>query len=174
MNIFALYPSPQESARAHCDQHLHKMILESAQMASTVLDTWGFVSTWLYKPAYQKHPCTIWAAASKHNFRWLIELAYGLEVIRDELNCPYHASSDVIKFARNVIDEEFPTSSSFHADPPALAMPIQIKMLPGLDPYQKYQAYYRWKNKNWTALDKRPMTWNNRPVPSFMTTDSTP
>jgi hypothetical protein len=172
MNIFALYPSPQESARAHCDQHLHKMILESAQMASTVTYGWHIPGT--YKPAYHNHPCTIWAKGSVNNLLWLLELARELEVIREELNCPRHNSSEIIKTIYDWLIYEHPKVDYLLAEPPALAMPIQIKMLPGLDPYQKYQAYYRWKNKNWTALDKRPMTWNNRPVPSFMTTDSTP
>ena len=168
MNIFALYPSPQESARAHCDQHLHKMILESAQIASTVLDIWGFCSTWLYKPSYQNHPCTIWASTSQHNLRWMIELADELEVIRQELDCPYHSSSQIIKYTRDLLSEEFPSSYSLLAHPPALAIPIHIKMRSDIDHYQKYQEYYRWKNDRWTALDKRPMTWKNRPVPSFM------
>lgn len=35
MNIFVLDPNPAIAASLHCDQHLHKMILESAQMVST-------------------------------------------------------------------------------------------------------------------------------------------
>jgi len=167
VNIFALHSTPQESARAHCDQHLHKMILESAQIASTVLDTWGFCSTWLYKPTHRNHPCTIWASY-QHNLIWMLELASELENIRQELSCSYHASTQIIKYAQDLLVEEFPSASSALAHDPYLAMPIQIKMLPNLSPYQKYQAYYRWKNQQWTVLDKRPMTWQNRPVPSFM------
>lgn len=167
MNIFALYPSPQESARAHCDQHLHKMILESAQMVSTAFQMNGIYSSWMYKSAYQNHPCTIWAARTNHNLLWLVELATELEVIRQELNCPYHASSDVIKFGADYLEVDLGVHYKY-ADLPALAMPLEIRALPNLTPYQKYQEYYRRKNKQWTALDKRPMTWHNRPVPSFM------
>jgi len=170
MNIFALSPDPIISARAHCDQHLHKMILESAQMVSTAFHLRGHGTglPWLYKPAYEKHPCTKWTAESNHNICWLIELALELENIRQELGCPYHASTEVIKFARDYLAEEFPFATMYHFTDHALAMPIEIRTLPRLSPYEKYQEYYRRKNKLWTALDKRPMTWKNRPVPSFM------
>jgi hypothetical protein len=98
----------------------------------------------------------------------MIELADELEVIRQELDCPYHSSSQIIKYTRDLLSEEFPSSSSMLAQNPALAMPIHIKMRSDIDGYTKYQEYYRWKNTRWTALDKRPMTWKNRPVPSFM------
>jgi hypothetical protein len=171
MNIFALYPSPQESARAHCDQHLHKMILESAQMASTAAHLRKWKIPGIYKPAYEKHPCTIWTMKFVHNLAWALELATELAIIREELNCPVHASSEVIKIVYDYLKEEKYADWQY-AESPALAMPLEIRALPNLTPYQKYQEYYRRKNKQWAALDKRPMTWHNRPVPSFMTTDS--
>lgn len=168
MNIFALHPDPILSAHDHCDQHLHKMILESAQMVSTVLHSWNFSHSWLYKPAYQNHPCTLWANRTKHNLKWLVLLATELENIRQELGHPYHASTQVIKYAADLLAEEFPGASECFADDPALAMPLHIRVRSDINPYQKYQAYYQWKNRQWTALDKRPMTWKNRPVPSYM------
>jgi hypothetical protein len=174
MNIFALYPSPIDSARAHCDQHLHKMILESAQMASTAAHLRMWRIPGIYKPAYETHPCTQWVTKSIHNLYWMLELARELEIIREELNCPRHASSEVIKMVYDFVTIEFPHAHCDCADLPALAMPIEIRMLPNLTSNQKYQEYYRRKNKLWTALDKRPMTWNNRPVPSFMNITSEP
>lgn len=170
MNIFALYPSPQESARAHCDQHLHKMILESAQIVSSAFHMRGWQNSWLYKPTHTKHPCVKWTAESNHNILWVLELARELEVIREELGCPAHLSSDVIKFAYDFLADELPYVRSDLAYPRICAMPIQIKMRSDISTEEKYQAYYRHKNKQWTALDKRPMTWHNRPVPSFMQT----
>jgi hypothetical protein len=168
MNIFALYPSPRQSARAHCDQHLHKMILESAQLVSSAFYLRSWHAPWMYKPAYLTHPCTKWAAESNHNIMWIIDLADELEVIRQELDHPYHSSSEVIKYARDFLGEELPYVRSDLAYPRTLAMPIHIKMRQDISIEQKYQEYYRWKNTRWTALDKRPMTWKNRPVPSFM------
>ena len=36
MNIFYLDPRPDTAAEMHCDKHVVKMIVESAQMLSTV------------------------------------------------------------------------------------------------------------------------------------------
>ena len=69
-----------------CDKHVVKMILESAQMLSAVLDcqykderrgdtdepvikTFGLPG---YPKAHAKHPCTLWARQSKQNAMWLV------------------------------------------------------------------------------------------------------
>jgi len=73
MNIFILDWSPKLSAMAHCDKHVPKMILESAQMICTASNEYGVKSP--YKSAYINHPCTIWARQSWENFDWLCTLA---------------------------------------------------------------------------------------------------
>ena len=168
MNIFVLGPTPESSARAHCDQHLHKMILESAQIVSTALRLRGWNREWLYKSTHISHPCVRWAASSNHNILYVIELADELRRIREELDCPPHASSEVIKYAQDYLAGEVPFASSYLATDFALAMPLHIRARSDIGPVEKYQAYYREKNKNWTALDNKPMTWKNRPVPEFM------
>lgn len=76
MNIFFLDSHPVQAARWQCDKHVVKMPLESAQMLSTAQRRY-----WpkehcdmlnLYKEAYTKHPCTIWAGASRDNYEWLL------------------------------------------------------------------------------------------------------
>ena len=168
MNIFALYSQPRLAARAHCDQHLHKMILESAQIVSSALYLRSWQVSWMYKPAYLSHPCVKWTAESNHNIMWVIELAQELEEIRQELGHPFHSSSDVIKYAHDFLQDELPYVRADLAYPRICAMPVHIKMRGDISTEEKYQAYYREKNKRWTVLDKRPMTWKNRPVPSFM------
>ena len=73
MNIFVLHRNPVKSAEMMCDKHVVKMILESAQMLSTVhhlngsdldLDT-------LYKPTHKHHPSTVWASEHEDNYIWL-------------------------------------------------------------------------------------------------------
>ena len=168
MNIFALHQSPQQSARAHCDQHLHKMILESAQIVSSAFHLRQFYVPWAYKPTHLNHPCVRWAAESNHNVVWILEVARELENIRQELGCPYHSSSEVIKYAYDFLQDGLPYCRADLAYPRICAMPIEIRTLGGISTEEKYQEYYRRKNKNWTVLDKRPMTWKNRPIPSFM------
>lgn len=73
MNIFVLSYSPKQSAEFHCDKHVPKMILESAQMLCTASNELGFPAP--YKSAYKNHPCTLWARQSWDNFDWLFTLA---------------------------------------------------------------------------------------------------
>lgn len=92
MNIFVLDESPRISAQMMCDKHVPKMIVESAQMLSTVhrlLDgtpikrpsksgktvqtyyTFGDDRDNLYYLAVHKyHPCTTWTGQSKANYEW--------------------------------------------------------------------------------------------------------
>ena len=60
MNIFILDRNPRIAAHMHCDEHLNKMILEGAQMLSTVAN--GLLhkeSSMLYSSTYENHPC-VW------------------------------------------------------------------------------------------------------------------
>ena len=61
MNIFALDIDVQKAAEYHCDKHVVKMILESAQMISTVFDKYDEHQSYMLKPCFQNHPCTLWA-----------------------------------------------------------------------------------------------------------------
>jgi len=80
VNIFYLDRNPKIAAQMHCDQHVVKMVLESAQMLSfahrvvdgdEVADREG-----LYKLSkrHKNHPCSVWARASHWNYWWLSEL----------------------------------------------------------------------------------------------------
>ena len=87
MNIFVLDKEPREAARQHCDKHVVKMIIESAQMLSTThrlldgkqtikpsISGKRMVKYWemdnqydenlLYKAVHMKHPCTLWTMES--------------------------------------------------------------------------------------------------------------
>ena len=69
MNIFVLHKDPKIAAQMACDKHVIKMILETAQMLCTAARTKG---AWApYKQTHKKHPCTLWAAATKANWVWL-------------------------------------------------------------------------------------------------------
>ena len=78
MNIFYLDRDPKIAAEMHCDKHVVKMILESAQMMSTahrVLDgdTYADENN-LYKVAHKNHPSTIWVRSSSRHYDWLFQL----------------------------------------------------------------------------------------------------
>jgi hypothetical protein len=164
MNIFVLDQSPAIAASYHCDQHIHKMILESAQMLSTAMHTWyPHLSGYLYKPAHPNHPCTIWISANKENAFWVAELMYHLNQIRLDLGSNDHASMFIYTMFHNNYDYMPGTKQ----DDFIFAGPLQYKLRPDLDIYQKYQEYYKLKQKLWLDT-KRPMSYSNRSVPFFL------
>jgi hypothetical protein len=94
MNIFILNDDPVKAAQDQCDKHVVKMIVESAQMLSTVhrmLDgvmerrpsKSGSMLQYfklnderediLYKACHFNHPSTVWTRESVHNYKWHYE-----------------------------------------------------------------------------------------------------
>jgi len=174
MNIFALHPDPKIAASMHCDQHLHKMILEYAQMLSTyayyTLTELELASLagYIYKPSYKNHPCNVWLRVhNREAVAWLVDLALELDSIRRSLGATEHSSIQVI----HAIDQSCVFSTTY--TPPkefVFCGPAHI----GLDfrlssVREKYQEYYKWKARMW-ALDKsRRMCYKGRTIPDFLT-----
>lgn len=76
MNIFVTDPCPKKSAQALDDKRVVKMILETAQMLSTVirgLDQGYADAHGLYKKTHTGHPCVKWAGQSQDNYLWLLD-----------------------------------------------------------------------------------------------------
>lgn len=135
MNIFILDQNPWHAARAHCDKHVPKMILESAQMLSTVLGG-------PYKPTHKNHPCTLWVAESRANAQWLWSLADGLneEYKRRWGHTKNHKSWDVIASLEPALHSTLPDE---YMTPFAQAMPDEYR---NDNAVNAYRAYYRSKS----------------------------
>jgi hypothetical protein len=140
MNIFFLSFNPKEAARLHCDKHVVKMIIESAQLlysAHWILNPENLPIT-AYKLAHKNHPCAIWVRTSLANYMWLASLAwwlckeyqyrYGEEKI-------HKTEAHVIWLLNN------PPKSIYYAGftRPSLAMPDQYKQE---DVVESYKTYY--------------------------------
>lgn len=152
VNIFALHPNPVQAAKWHCDAHVVKMVLESAQLLCTAHHLTG--GTAPYKPTHVNHPCAVWARASRENYLWLATL--GRELCR-EYTARYmkvHATSAILRdLAENV-----PNLASNGLTPFAQAMPVEHQ---GSDPVLAYQRYYQTKNggRLGTWKRNRPEWW---------------
>ena len=148
MNIFILDTEPKYAAQAHADKHVVKMILESAQMLSTVLGQG-------YKATHKNHPCTLWTARSRDNAEWLYELASHLndEYKRRYKHTVSHKSWDVIRHYHNAQARRVLENSGL--TPFALAMPEEYK---SEDPVASYRAYYR---------SKPFVGWSHGPEPEW-------
>ena len=73
-NIYSIWTEVRWSisAEMHCNKHVVKMILETAQMLSTahrVIDGDEYADRMgLYKMAHKNHPSTIWTRTSTENY----------------------------------------------------------------------------------------------------------
>lgn len=147
MNIFVLSRDPREAARFHCDKHIVKMPLETAQMLSTICGG-------PYKPTHQKHPCTLWAQHTSSNYSWLVELGFELCMEYTFRYRKIHRCEAIIQQLR------FPPATvPFGAMTPfAQAIPLECQRP---DAVEAYRTYYR-EHKRHLAQ------WKYREVPPFM------
>lgn len=77
MNIFFLDKNPKKCAEYHCDKHCVKMIVEYAQILSTVhslINIDNEFANRLLKPTHIHNRTVKWAIQSKSNYKWLSEV----------------------------------------------------------------------------------------------------
>lgn len=168
MNIFYLDRSPAICASLHCDKHVVKMILESAQLLSTahrVLDGMLVDKKYilpderedvLYKATHMNHPSAIWTRSGIEQYRWVHDLLYFLiyeyrtrykkehkteRLLPPLLNAPIH------------INWEAPWT-----DPPQ-CMPEDVQNSDPVTAYRDYYAKYKSDIAKW-AHGPEPDWWN--------------
>jgi len=148
MNIFVLDLDHSKAAEYMLDRHVVKMPLETAQLLCTAKHLNGFDAP--YQPTHLKHPCTIWAARSGSNFKWLKE--HGLAICK-EYTYRYnkrHKCQDIIESldSTGICDVGLTTF--------AQAMPDQYKSPDVVDAYRKYYKHakshlFSWKKRSCPA-----------------------
>ena len=149
MNIFFLDYDVVKCAKYHCDKHVVKMILETAQLLCSAHHVTNSKLDIPYKLSHKNHPCSIWVRESLSNYFYLCEL--GLELCK-EYTYRYgkrHKSQDVIEWCVmnpiNVIDKDF-------TEPPK-AMPDEYKVKSVIESYRNYyigakKSFVSWKNRD--------------------------
>jgi len=146
MNIFFLHKDPSRAAKAQCDKHVVKMVLETTQMLSTAARRQGHDVG--YQSAYPKHPMTIWVGDTRDNFCWTLQHAIELSKEYTVRYSKLHASQKVI----DNIHEYYPNISFDNITEPPQCMPDEFKC----DDYVRaYRNYYIHKIGEW----KRPPKW---------------
>lgn len=155
MNIFYLDNNPKQCAELHCDKHVVKMILESAQLLSTahhVLDK-DLAPEGIYKSTHTNHPSAIWARSSDSNYNWLYVL---WRELMSEYTFRYykrHASEKLIiplkRLPYNINKGPFVV--------PPKAMPDEYKVD---DTVQSYINYYNGAKASFAK-------WTNRKAPEW-------
>lgn len=164
MNIFVLSKIIKLCAQYHCDKHVVKMILESAQMLCTahrVLDQVNTVDgVRIYKIFGKKHPCNLWTQASSENYSWLYNLFIEL---CNEYTYRYgktHICDTKFRNALEYLPVNIPTGE---LTPFAVAMPDQYKIKNEdgtYDAIKSYRAYYNGAKRDFCV-------WTKRDVPKW-------
>ncbi len=173
MNIFVLDRDPEKCAQYHCDKHVVKMILETAQIVCTASslileeeigkndkDAFllsGVKDTIPYKPTHKNHPSVIWARKSSGNFLWLLDLGFKLSEEYTKRYSKNHKSTEVLRKISSMFDqyltELIPQSSLLSFE---MTMPDEYK---GEDPIEAYRVYYAGEKSEiakWNKSTKEP------------------
>ena len=183
MNIFVLDKDPLIAAKMHCDKHVPKMIVESAQMLSTahrLLDGEEYMAPSksgkrmvkhyrlpehddvIYKAVHAKHPCTIWTMQSHNNYLWHYHLWRYLAEEFEYRFGKVHASWEKLK------DILYDTPKNLvYGDmtPFAKAMKAYPDLMEIADPVKAYQEFYKAdkiKFAKWEKGRPTPKWWNNK------------
>jgi hypothetical protein len=179
MNIFVLDNNPKEAAQHHCDKHVVKMILESAQLLSTahrIIDgeqyegsslsgrkakRWKLPDTRetaLYQATHINHPCAVWCRETNQNYIWLYNLFIELMNEYTHRYSKLHKCAGMIPYLKNtpanITKGEL---TEFQK-----AMPEDCKVEDAVQSYRNYYIHYknafaRWTNRNtpyWYITEK--------------------
>ena len=155
MNIFVLDKNVEKCAEYHCDKHVIKMILESAQMMSAVVRLNGHDTG--YKLTHKNHPCTIWARKSLSNYIWLKSL---ISLLNSEYRYRYDKSVNHKSFDM-AMSLPMPDLPVIGLTPFAQAMPEQYR---NKNAVKAYRDYYNNEKSSF-------LTWTKRKTPKWIDND---
>ena len=149
MNIFYLDQDIEKCAQYHCDKHVVKMIIEYAQILSSVCRLKGFQIG--YKLTHKNHPCVKWAMESTGNWLYLQKLAMAL--CREYT----HRYKKIHKTQMIIACLYLPYLPYKEFSQPIQAMPDKYK---SNDSIQSYRQYY-------INEKVRFAKWTNRQIPDW-------
>lgn len=143
MNIFFLDKDVKLSAQFHNNKHVVKMILEYAQILSTVCNSYGMITK--YRPTHKNHPCVKWAGSSSYNWKLLKILSYWLN---EEYKFRFSESKDH-KSWRIINFLQCPPIFNNNKTTPCLVMPDDCKKETAVDSYRNYYLFHKRHLADW-------------------------
>lgn len=160
MNIFFLDRSPKIAARMHCDRHVVKMPIESAQMLSDahrVLD--GSDHPMLCDKYNPNHKCSLWVQRSRSNYLWLYSL---FEALCDEYEFRYGRKHESLARS-SVLSTPLTCIPDIGLTEPELAMPEFCRLGDAVSSYRLYYLVDKMKFARWTRRSP-PLWWPDRTI----------
>jgi hypothetical protein len=155
MNIFFLDWNPRTAAQYHCDKHVVKMIIETAQLLYSA--HWMLNSPLpanAYKLAHKNHPCSVWVRQSVTNYMWLASLGWWL---CKEYQARY-GDHKVHKTEAHILWllHNPPSGIPFlDMTSPAQAMPVEFKNIDTIHAYKTYYIESKLKARNIVKYTRR-------------------
>ena len=144
MNIFAIEKNKYGdidwimSARSQDNYRVIKMILESCQMLSTVLNEQAGEQIAPYRSTHKHHPSTRWATESSHNFCMLtLHCAEMIEEYKRRFQKVHKCGAVLARIQHLYNPELFPTDEP---TPLPLAMPDKFKSNDIVESYRRFYA----------------------------------
>ena len=154
MNIFVLDTNHFDNALYHCDKHVVKMPLETAQLLCSARHVLGCTSQISYKITHKNHPCSIWCRSSYENYFWLAELGIAL---CEEYQYRYGKTHKCLQVISECIYDA-PKFEQYQLTPFAQAMPEVYKCDNAVNAYRYYYI-----------AEKQPLfKWTSRPIPHWI------
>jgi len=156
VNIFFLDYDPQQAAQYHCNVHVLKMIIETAQLLSTAHwmlnpeETQNYVdkteNEYIYNKTHVNHPCAIWVRENSANYSWAVDL--GLALL-NEYYYRYEKSQHATAPKTQWLAKHYPVDIEKRdtITKPALAMPDEYKDPNPVIAYRKYYIYGKYEQK---------------------------
>jgi hypothetical protein len=183
VNIFILDENPLAAARMHCDKHVPKMVVESAQMLSTahrMLDGKEYLAPSksgkrmtkhyllernddvIYKAVHAAHPCTVWTMQSASNYIWHYGLFHALSEEFEYRFKKIHRSWDILKDILSVIPKNI---TDIGPTPYAKAMKAYPDIAVIENPVEAYRQFYiadKIEFAKWEKGRSAPTWWNTK------------
>jgi hypothetical protein len=149
MQIFVLDKDPVKAAKMLCDKHVVKMSVESAQILSTVHHLFDSKHKHLvYKKTHEKHPCVVWASASKQNYLWLLK---HLHALLEEYNYRYEKTHGTTK-VKEILESIPEGIPDIGLTAFAQALPQEYKQK---DAVKAYREFYKKEKSHFAKWTKR-------------------
>ena len=168
MNIFYTHHNTDICASEHCDVHLNKMIIETAQLISTtvsIVDGVNGKELFYVKPTQSGHPCAVWMRSDLHNYKWSVDLLSSLLNEYSFRNKKEHKMTSTLLLFKSYGNPRI-NSVKFSTPPKCTQGAYQELCVE-----DAYKNYLNDKWKDWTTrTNKRRMkvTWKNRIVPIWV------
>ena len=159
MNIFFLDKNPQKAAEYLCDKHVPKMLLESSQMLCTAVQRHLGAVEDLYKPAYPKHPMTIWVGESQGNFSWALKNAIAINKQYEDRFHKKHKSMSIINYIRHWAFQYDIPGGTMKAPPQC--MPDEHKANDYVVAYRRYYMKDKAYFAKWEKCTGSPYWWKH-------------